>query len=67
MAQLRTQMEQRREQQFAAIRTMLTADQRKQFDANVAEMKQRQAQRGERDGGRNFGGRRGEASGRAGA
>ncbi|AHG89375.1 protein of unknown function Spy-related protein [Gemmatirosa kalamazoonensis] len=48
MAELRTQMDRRREQQVASIRSLLTADQRTQFDANVAEMEKRQAQRGER-------------------
>ena len=45
MEALRPQMEQAREQQFAAMRSILTADQRKQFDANVAEWKQKAAER----------------------
>jgi Spy/CpxP family protein refolding chaperone len=47
-AELRAQMETRRDAEVKALRDVLTADQRKQFDANVAEMKQRQAQRGDR-------------------
>ena len=65
MEPLRVQMEQEREQRVASIRNLLTADQRTQFDANVAEWKQRAAehrktgdarrpgaQHGHRDGGR---------------
>jgi Spy/CpxP family protein refolding chaperone len=44
MAQERSQMEARRDQQIAAIRGILTPDQLAQFDKNVAQMKQRQAQ-----------------------
>lgn len=40
MEKARSQMEQRREQHFTAIRSVLTADQQRQFDANVAEWKQ---------------------------
>jgi Spy/CpxP family protein refolding chaperone len=45
MAEQRTKMEARRDEQFAAIRGILTADQQKQFDANVAELKQHQMER----------------------
>jgi Spy/CpxP family protein refolding chaperone len=41
---------QAREQHVAALRNILTAEQRVQFDKNVAEVKQREAQRGERFG-----------------
>src|SRR4051812_47107360 len=50
MQKNRQAMEQQRSQEFAAIRNILTADQRVQFDKNVAELKQRDAQRGERFG-----------------
>lgn len=46
--QARTLMTQRREQQVAQIRSILTAEQRVQFDKNVAEMKQREGERGQR-------------------
>ena len=46
--QLRAQMEQRRDREVAAMRNVLTAEQRRTFDANVAEMKQRQQARGEK-------------------
>lgn len=42
MAEQRTKMEAQRDARLAAIRAILTADQQKQFDANVAEMKQHQ-------------------------
>ncbi len=58
MQQLRAQMEKNHEQRIAQIRAILTPDQQKQFDANVAEMKQRMAQR-EKDGGPGWGGHRG--------
>jgi Spy/CpxP family protein refolding chaperone len=38
-------MQQEREQRVAAIRSLLTAEQHVQFDKNVAELKQRQADR----------------------
>ena len=41
----RAEMEKRRDQRVAELRTILTGDQRVQFDKNVAEMKQRFAQR----------------------
>lgn len=50
MQRNRQTMEQARTQQFAAIRNVLTADQRAQFDKNLTEMKQMQAKRGERFG-----------------
>jgi hypothetical protein len=40
MTKLRAEMDARRDRDVAQIRSLLTADQRKQFDANVAEMKQ---------------------------
>ena len=67
MEKNRQAMEANRAQEIAAIRNILTADQRVQFDKNVAELKQREAQRGER-GERGFGkGGRGERRGRPGA
>jgi Spy/CpxP family protein refolding chaperone len=41
MEQVRAQMTQQREQHIASLRGILTADQQKQFDANVAEWKER--------------------------
>lgn len=56
MAKARSEMEQHREQRFAAIRSVLTPDQQRQFDANVAEWKQhandRQARGRDGHGGR---------------
>ena len=46
MQALRPQMEQARERQVAAIRAILTTEQQKQFDANVATWKQHAAERG---------------------
>jgi periplasmic protein CpxP/Spy len=50
----RAAMEQARTQEFAAIRNVLTPEQRVQFDKNVAELKQREQERakqfGERGG-----------------
>lgn len=60
LAQLRTQREQERARHVAAVRGILTAEQRATFDKNVAEMQQRQQARGER-GDR---GPRGERGGR---
>lgn len=40
----RAEMGKRREQEVAKLRSILTADQRVQFDKNVAEMKERRAQ-----------------------
>jgi Spy/CpxP family protein refolding chaperone len=45
MKALRPQMEQERAQQMSAIRSILTPDQQKQFDANVATWKQHAAER----------------------
>ena len=46
MEEQRTRMDTRRDQQVAAIRAILTSDQLATFDANVAEMKKRQAEMG---------------------
>ena len=51
MEQVRTQMDKQREQQVAALRTILTADQQKQLDTNIAAMKERAAQGGHRNHG----------------
>ena len=40
MEKTRGEMDQRREQRFAAIRSILTADQQRQFDANLSQWKQ---------------------------
>ena len=50
MQRNRQAMEAARAQDIAAIRNILTADQRVQFDKNVVEMKKHEAQRGERFG-----------------
>ena len=55
----RQAMEQARAQELAAIRNILTAEQRVQFDKNVTEMKAREAQRAERFEQRGRGGRAG--------
>ena len=44
----RVAMQQEREQHIAAVRSLLTAEQRVQFDQNVAELKAREARRAER-------------------
>jgi Spy/CpxP family protein refolding chaperone len=54
MQESRANMQKERDHHIGQIRAILTADQQKQFDANVAEMKQRMAQRGDKP----FGGRR---------
>jgi Spy/CpxP family protein refolding chaperone len=61
----RTQMTQERDRRTSAIRNILTAEQRVAFDKNVAEAKERQAQRGERGEGRRGGkgGKGGERGG----
>lgn len=66
MAQLRAEGERRREQHLAALRAILTPEQQRQFDANVAEWRQRATQRGARGerghmgrAGRGHGGRQG--------
>ena len=46
----RAEMEQRREQHFASIRSILDNNQRVQFDKNIAELKTRMSQRGEKRG-----------------
>jgi Spy/CpxP family protein refolding chaperone len=51
-----------RDQHIAAVRNLLTAEQRVQFDKNVAELKQREQERGDR-----FGKRGRSARGNAGA
>ena len=48
----RAEMEKRFEQRIGEVRNILTADQRTQFDKNVAEMKARRAEHGGRFGGR---------------
>lgn len=61
MAEVRTQMDRQREQRIASLRSVLTADQQKQLDANVAALKERgprdgaRGQRGMRDGRRHRG------------
>ena len=50
MEQVHTQMTAQRDRQIASLRTILTAEQQKQLDANVADMKQRAEQRGEKGG-----------------
>ena len=59
MQEQRAEMDARRDQQIAAIRAILTSDQLGQFDANVAEMKKREAEMGPggRGGARGRGGR----------
>lgn len=52
MAEQRAKMDARRDQQVTSLRGILTADQTAQFDANVAEMKKMEGQRGQ---GRGFG------------
>lgn len=59
MQEARAKMEARRDEQLKAIRGLLTADQARQFDANVAEMKQHEGQ----FRGRGFGGHGGERQG----
>ena len=56
-------MQQERDQHIAAVRNLLSVEQRVQFDKNVAELKTRMAQRGERPAGA----KRGVRGGRAGA
>jgi Spy/CpxP family protein refolding chaperone len=53
MADARVNVQREQEQRIAQIRSILTSDQKKQFDANVTEMKQRMAQRGAPGGRRN--------------
>jgi Spy/CpxP family protein refolding chaperone len=49
MEQVRSQMDQQREHQIAALRTILTAEQQKQLDANVAAWKERGPKNGHRN------------------
>jgi Spy/CpxP family protein refolding chaperone len=51
MAEQRTKMEQQFAERTAAVRAVLTPDQQKQFDANVAEMKSHRGEFGEREHG----------------
>jgi protein CpxP len=51
MEQVRAEMEKRREHQVASLRSILTPDQQKQLDANVAAMKERAREGGHRDHG----------------
>ncbi|HUQ83471.1 MAG TPA: Spy/CpxP family protein refolding chaperone [Gemmatimonadaceae bacterium] len=51
MEQVRAGMEKQRERQVASLRTILTAEQQKQLDANVAEWKDRAAKGGHRERG----------------
>ena len=46
MAEQRAKMDARRDAQIAEVRALLTSDQTTQFDANVAELKKREAQMG---------------------
>ena len=48
MERVRAQMTERRERQAASLRSILTDEQRRQFDANLAEQKARGAARGNR-------------------
>ena len=48
MQEARVNMQREQDQRVAQIRTILTPDQQKQLDANVAKMKQRMAQRGDK-------------------
>ena len=48
LAGIRTQREQLHARQVAELRAVLTADQRTKFDANVAQLKEREAKRGEK-------------------
>jgi len=48
MELVRKEMDQQRERQVATLRTILTAEQQKQLDANIAAMKDRAARGGER-------------------
>ena len=59
----RAAMQQEREQHIAAVRNLLTAEQRVQFDRNVAELKTREAQRAERRPGKRGRGGRADSTG----
>ena len=58
MEQVRSQMDQQREHQIASLRTILTAEQQKQLDANIASMKERGPKGGHRNHDGQPGGRR---------
>ena len=60
-AQRRAEMDARRRRDVAELRGILTADQQRQFDANVAEMEQRTRTRGQRPDGTRPDGARGDA------
>jgi hypothetical protein len=45
---VRKEMDQQRERQIATLRTILTAEQQKQLDANIAAWKERAAEGGHR-------------------
>jgi Spy/CpxP family protein refolding chaperone len=64
MDQVRTQMNAQRDRQIASLRTILTAEQQKQLDANVAQMKERGSQRGEKGGHRGHDGQKKDSAGR---
>ena len=49
MGEVRAQMDKQRERQVASLRTILTAEQQKQLDANVAAWKERGREGGHRD------------------
>ena len=68
MAQVRTTMDAQRERQIASLRTILTAEQQKQLDTNVAAMKERAAKSDRGEGGvRGHRGDRGRRPGKSGA
>jgi hypothetical protein len=56
---VRTQMNQQRDRQITALRTILNADQQKQLDANIAAWKERAAQRRHGNGDQHKGDKRG--------
>ena len=64
MDQVRAQMDAQRTRQIASLRTILTAEQQKQLDANVAAMKQRGEQRWEKGGRRGHDGQKKDSAGR---
>ena len=67
LAGIRTQREQLQERQVSEIRSILTADQRTKFDANIAELKERRAKHdGKARGGKGKGERRGDRGARQG-
>ena len=64
MDQVRTAMDAQRTRQVASLRTILTAEQQKQLDVNVAEMKKRGDERGEKGGHRGHDRQRNDSAGR---